>query len=132
MTRMHRTIAVTLILTACGMTFGITNLGVPVVRVHGAAVAGQSPENTTVPKVVHEVKPVYPRDAMAKGITGDVHVDVSIDERGTVTNTAIVKSIPELDEAAMTALRQWKFEPARRDGKAVPVTVTILTTFRLK
>jgi TonB family protein len=37
-----------------------------------------------------------------------------------------------LDEAAVTALEQWRFEPGRKDGKAVPVQVDIEMRFGLK
>jgi TonB family protein len=41
------------------------------------------------------------------------------------------KSVPQLDQAALAAVRQWKFRPGRAKGKPVEVVVTITFEFRL-
>ena len=79
------------------------------------------------PKVVHEVKPRYPPDAMSAKISGTVEVEATVGTDGTVTDVRMLRSIPGLDEAAMDAVRQWRFEPLPQ-----PVAVQIELSFKQK
>jgi protein TonB len=76
------------------------------------------------PAVVKEVKPVYPAVAFAADVQGFVEVEAMIGTDGTVTDARIIRSIPLLDEAALEAVRQWKFTPPR-----TPRRVTIELSF---
>jgi periplasmic protein TonB len=60
-----------------------------------------------------------PEVARAANVSGTVIVDVTVTAEGTVTNARIRRSIPLLDEAALAAVRQWRYEPARQHGKPV-------------
>ena len=78
-------------------------------------------------------KIVYPKEAKDKKIEGKVFVLAYIDENGNVINSEIIKSVnPLLDSAAVQAVRQVKFIPAKNDGKNVKVQVTIPIVFKLK
>jgi TonB family protein len=74
-------------------------------------------------------RPIYPPDAMAAGVQGNVQAEIVIDETGAVSDARVVRSVPMLDEAALNAVRQWKFDPAIVNGKAVPVRMTVTVNF---
>jgi TonB family protein len=87
---------------------------------------------TTPPELVKKVNPVYPPDAQARGIEGSITVNALINEKGKVIDTSILKGITDdlgLGKAAETALRKWKFEPARKDGVAVKVWMSFVIVF---
>lgn len=54
------------------------------------------------------------------GLTGDVIVEVTIDERGAVTDTRLLQSLkPDIDEKVVATVRNWRFSPATVDGVAI-------------
>ena len=88
-----------------------------------------------MPKLVHEVKPDYTREAMEAGIQGRVSLQAVVLESGLVGDVDIVDSLDTvygLDEQAVKAIRQWQFEPGTKDGKPVAVQVEVEFTFKLK
>jgi TonB family protein len=87
---------------------------------------------TKQPRKIKDVRPVYPAAAMKKHVTGTVQVEVMIGVDGRVSDATVVKSIPALDDAALTAVRQWQFAPALRDGIPVAQKSTITVAFALK
>ncbi len=90
-------------------------------------------ENLTVkPSLIHKVEPRYPEKARKAGIEGMVVLKVLVDTSGNIETTEIVKSIPQLDEAAVEAASQFKFKPGQVDQKAVRTWMTIPFNFRLK
>jgi TonB family protein len=83
-------------------------------------------------KLLSSVPPSYPTLAKNQHIAGDVRVDALIDASGRVTTMKIVSGPPLLHQAAMDALRQWKYQPATLNGNAVPMHLTVTLQFRLK
>jgi TonB family protein len=87
------------------------------------------------PSVLKKVNPAYTAEAMRNKITGLATVEAVVQADGTVGQVRIVKSLDKtygLDEAALAAAKQWLFIPAvDRDGKKVPVLVTIELQFTL-
>jgi TonB family protein len=75
--------------------------------------------------------PRYPADASAAGIKGAVVAEVVIDASGTVTDAKVVQSIPLLDEAALQAVRNWRYAPSVVNGQPVPVRMTVTVNFSL-
>ena len=74
----------------------------------------------------------YPESAKKEGIMGKVFIKAIIDENGRVTEVEVVKSVnPELDEAAVNAVKLTKFIPGVMDGKNVKAEVTIPISFKL-
>jgi protein TonB len=67
-------------------------------------------------------KPAYPPEALRAGWQGRVVLRVLVSEVGTVTAVSVETSsgYRVLDEAAMAAMRSWRFTPAARSGRAVP------------
>jgi TonB family protein len=75
-------------------------------------------------------KPIYPREAYRKGIEGVVEIEFLIDTKGRVEATRIVRSIPELDAAAIECVRSWLFRPAYKEGRAVSTVARAPVTFK--
>jgi TonB family protein len=71
----------------------------------------------------------YPADALAAGVDGAVVAEILVDESGIVVDARVLKSIPPLDEAALKAVREWRYDPTVIDGKAVPVKMTVTVSF---
>jgi TonB family protein len=84
------------------------------------------------PKVMDAVPPIYPSELKKENIEGRVIVEVVISESGEVGKTAVVESPHQkLSEAAITSLKQWRFEPALRDGQPVAKKIRIPIDFKL-
>jgi TonB family protein len=76
--------------------------------------------------------PVYPPDALAAGINGVVLAEIVIDEAGAVSDARILRSVPFLDEAALEAVKNWRYRPTLVNGQAVPVRATVTVNFTLR
>lgn len=84
------------------------------------------------PKPVKKVQPFYAEEIKKKGIEGTVILEVKTDKKGNIVDITVIKSVhPELDSAAESALKQWKYEPASKDGKPVSVVFTVSVDFKL-
>jgi TonB family protein len=85
-----------------------------------------------LPEVIRKVPPSYPDEARNAGIQGLVVIQALIGRDGKVKDTRIVTSIPELDQAAESAVRQWVFTPALAYEKPVAVWVAVPVKFALR
>jgi TonB family protein len=83
-------------------------------------------------RLTSKVDPVYPMLAKNQHVSGNVTVDALIDATGRVSTMKIVSGPTLLHQAAMDALKQWKYQPATLDGKAVPMHLTVTLQFRLQ
>jgi TonB family protein len=83
------------------------------------------------PKLIKQVNPVYPEIARQARVEGVVIVEAKVDEQGNVINARILRSIPLLDQAAIEAVKQWKYEPLIIDGKPRKVIFTATVRFLL-
>ena len=83
-------------------------------------------------KLISSVPPTYPTLAKNQHVSGNVLVDALIDANGRVTTMKVVSGPTLLHQAAMDALRQWKYQPASLDGKPVPMHLTVTIQFRLQ
>ena len=84
------------------------------------------------PKLIKEVRPVYPEVARLAEVQGVVILSVKADEKGQVVDVIVLRSIPLLDQAAIDAVRQWVYEPTIIDGKAAPIVFTVTVRFQLQ
>lgn len=84
-----------------------------------------------LPEAIVRVPPVYPDLAREAGVDGTVMVQARVCACGEVDSMSVVKSIPMLDEAAKTAVRQWIFKPALVAGEPVSVWVGVPIKFSL-
>jgi protein TonB len=83
------------------------------------------------PQKVHHVAPIYPSIAQASRVSGTVVLEALIAEDGSVRDVKVVRSKPLLDEAAVGAVRQWRFTPTLLNGVPVQVIMTVTVTFNL-
>jgi TonB family protein len=85
-------------------------------------------------KRVREVPPVYPREAERLGIKGWVDVEFTIALDGTTQDVVVRNSQPQrtFDQAAVDAVKRWRFAPVMRDGSAVAQRAAMRIRFELK
>jgi protein TonB len=82
----------------------------------------------TPPRALKRVHAEFPQQLWDK--PGTVTVAVLIKTDGTVGEAKIVNSPhQELNQLALNAVKQWQFDPARKDGKPIPLTVTVNVQF---
>jgi TonB family protein len=83
------------------------------------------------PKLVRSVDPVYPEEARQARVQGVVILSVKTDAEGHVVDAMVLRSIPQLNKAAIDAAKQWVYEPLMLNGKATPVVFTVTVRFQL-
>lgn len=87
------------------------------------------------PQLIQEVKPNYTADAMRAQLQGLVELEIVVLPDGSVGRVSIVRSLDTrfgLDAEAIKAVRRWRFDPARRAGKAVAARVGVELSFNLR
>lgn len=79
-------------------------------------------------------KPTYPRLSIRYGEQGEALCRLEIDAEGRVVGAKIARSSghARLDEAALSAVKRWRFEPATRDGVPEPSFATLPVVFRIQ
>jgi TonB family protein len=83
-------------------------------------------------RLIKSVPPVYPALAKVNHVMGDVTLDALVDTSGNVTELKVISGPTLLREAAMNALRVWKYEPARLDGRRVATHLSITVKFHIQ
>lgn len=83
------------------------------------------------PKRVHGVAPVYPELALQARIRGMVVVEAQVGPDGRVTSVKIVQGAPVFDEAALAAVKQWRYAPLLLNGIPTPFILTVTVSFNL-
>jgi TonB family protein len=87
-------------------------------------------ETLTAPRVVKETPPLYTEKAFDRGLEGRVVLKLIVRKDGSIGPLRIHQSLdPDLDSAAMEAVRNWVFEPARADGEPVNVLIHVEVDF---
>ena len=88
-------------------------------------------DRVKAPTVVHRVEPKYSDAAREAKIDGVVVLSAVISTAGKAEKIIVLRKLePSLDQNAITAIEQWKFEPGTRDGVPVRVKATIELNFR--
>lgn len=84
------------------------------------------------PKVLNKVAPVYPSALKEKGVQGRVVLEVVINEEGKPWMLRVLKSDDEgFNQAALDAVKQWRWEPPMLHGKPVSLRWTLTINFKL-
>jgi len=83
------------------------------------------------PQKIKDAAPRYPAIAQAAGVQGRVILEAVISEEGAVRDVRVLRSEPLLDDAAVEAVRQWRFTPTLLNGQPVPVVMTVTVAFSL-
>ncbi|HEX7419173.1 MAG TPA: energy transducer TonB [Thermoanaerobaculia bacterium] len=84
------------------------------------------------PVIIKRVEPIYPKAAREAKITGIVILEVLIDKTGAVTDAVVMQDLSGLGDAAIDAVRQWKFQPATKNGEPVDVIFHLTMSFKLR
>jgi TonB family protein len=88
--------------------------------------------NIATPTKIRDAQPVYPPEALSQRVSGNVILQVTVDQQGKVRDARVLKSIPLLDAAAIAAARQWEFTPTLLNGVPKPVMMTLTIRFALE
>jgi TonB family protein len=83
-------------------------------------------------RLLKSTSPVYPPAARVQRIAGDVKLDALIDAAGNVSATKIISGPTLLHQAAIAAVKQWKYEPAQLNGGPTSMHLTVTVEFRLQ
>jgi periplasmic protein TonB len=122
-----------------GVFGGIAGQGVMI----GAAVALPPPPKATAPvrikqggnvtaaSIITQTRPVYPALARQARIQGNVVLHAIIDKDGNVAQLEVVSGHPLLVQAALDAVKQWRYKPTLLNGDPVEVDTTITVTFTM-
>jgi protein TonB len=96
-----------------------------------APAAPPAPVAATSLKRTKTVAPDFPESARRKGVSGWVEVVFTVTPKGTVADAEVRSSSPEdvFDDAAIKAVKQWRFEPATKDGQPVSTRTMIRLKF---
>lgn len=89
--------------------------------------------NVQATKLLHQVNPVYPERARAQGIHGSVLLEAIILKDGALGGMRVLNKLadPDLVDAAIEAVRNWRYEPTLLNGQPIEVVTTITVNFRL-
>jgi TonB family protein len=82
-------------------------------------------------KLISSTRPAYPVMARQSNTQGRVTIDISVDEKGNVVAAKAVSGPIPLRQAAVDAVKHWKYSPAQIDGKPSSSEITIGVDFRL-
>jgi TonB family protein len=81
------------------------------------------------PTKTKHVAPVYPHDAKDAHVQGVVVIQARVEPDGRVSHARVLRSVPQLDQAAIDAVLQWEFEPLVVDGEGVAYLLTTTVMF---
>jgi TonB family protein len=126
MTRLHRAAALSAFTLA---TFGLVITSASALPLF--AQQQQGDEDIVKPKLVKKVTPHYPPAAKESRTQGKVVLDVTVGKDGKVVNVTVKDGDAVLAEAAVEAVKDWEYEPARKKGEPVECMITVDVNFTL-
>lgn len=128
--------------TSAGPIVGVENgarLGVDGLGIAAPALPPPPPfkpmrlhQGMKAPYKIVDVAPEYPAVAQRAHVEGVVILEAVIDAQGRVASVRVLRSIVLLDEAALDAVKQWRFTPALLNAEPVPVVMTVTVNFTLE
>ncbi|HUQ91815.1 MAG TPA: M56 family metallopeptidase [Bryobacteraceae bacterium] len=89
--------------------------------------------NVQATKLVYMPKPQYPQNLQQQGVEGTVLLEGVISTDGSLLSLRSLNSLvhPELGQAAIDAVKQWRYQPTLLNGKPVEIITTITVNYRL-
>ena len=85
------------------------------------------------PELVRRVEPIYPDVAVSARLTGTVILEAQVDKEGRVVDLKVLRSGNRLlDEAALAAVKQWRYRPLILNGQPEQFVLTVVLTFNLQ
>ena len=94
--------------------------GLPILKVKG-------PMQAT--KILYSVPPVYPEEARRRQVSGEVRLHVLLAKDGGVEEIEVLSRHPLLQDAALEAVRQWRYSPTLVHSRPVEVDTTVEANF---
>ena len=80
-------------------------------------------------RATKKVTPAYPPIAMQLKLKGELMVDIVVNAQGEVEDAKVAKGNAIFSQNAITAVKQWKFQPLEKEGKPVKMATTIAFNF---
>lgn len=116
--------------TLCAALFLLAAAGFAQVPERAQAQTAAAPDSTKL--IARKIVPAeYPADAVLKRLQGQVVLRVQISETGDVESAVPVSGEQVFHEAAVSAVKQWKFQPFVRNGSPAKVNTTLTVPFSL-
>ena len=84
------------------------------------------------PRKTRDIAPTYPVVARAARVEGIVIIEAIIGKDGAVKDARILRSVQLLDEAALSAVREWRYTVPTLNGEPVDVLMTVTVNFALR
>jgi protein TonB len=81
-------------------------------------------------RLLYHVPPALPKGATAQELEGTVILKTMVDDTGKVESVHLVEGNPALADAAIQAVKQWRYRPYVRDGKSLPFQTVVLVDFQ--
>ncbi|HXY39868.1 MAG TPA: energy transducer TonB, partial [Vicinamibacteria bacterium] len=81
---------------------------------------------------IRDVKPIYPDLAVASRVSALVILEAEVDTRGQVKTVKVLRGHPLFDEAAMEAVKQWRYQPLLLNGEPTGFILTVTVQFNLQ
>jgi protein TonB len=82
--------------------------------------------------VIHRIDPEYPRVANDARVHGVVILEAVVNPQGRVATVRVLRSHPLLQDAAVAAVRQWRYAPLLLNGTPTPFVLTVTVAFNLR
>lgn len=96
---------------------------VKVVRVGG---------NIVAPKPIKKISPDYPELAKAARLSAILILEAHVDTHGVVKSVAVLRGHPLFDEAAVEAVKQWRYRPLLLNGEPTEFIISVTMSFNLQ
>lgn len=89
------------------------------------------PKDIKSPRLIHKAEPEYPEAAVKAKIEGKVVIEATTNTEGEVVEAKVLQGHPLLRQAAVEAIKQWKYEPYIVGGEKQSMQFTVIVSFRL-
>jgi protein TonB len=84
------------------------------------------------PKKIRNVAPIYPDLAVQSRVSALVILEAEVDTRGYVRGAKVLRGHPLFDEAAIEAVKQWRYQPLLLNGEPTGFVLTVTINFNLQ
>jgi protein TonB len=81
--------------------------------------------------LIDKIVPIYPAIAKAAGVQGTIVLQATISKNGTIENLRVVSGNPMLQQAALDAVKNWRYRPYMLNGETIEVETTVNVVFTL-
>ncbi len=106
-----------------------------ITRLQDPDLYGVHDDGVTPPELIERIQPDYPAQARIERTSGLVAVQALIDDSGQVVDTCVAYAVPTglgFEEGARSAVKRWRYTPARKDGSPVEFLRTVVVTWEIQ